>query len=50
MAIHGTFSSLEMQSKKRYKFYTCLDILGEHESFRSYKGFRIIFPKILYAI
>ena len=36
-----------MHSKRRYKICICSVILGELESFRNYKGFSIIFPKIL---
>ena len=43
-AIQSTFR-LEMHSKQRYKI--CSVIVGELESFRNYKGFSIIFPKIL---
>ena len=39
-----------MHSKRRYKICICSVILGELESFRNYKGFSIIFPKILDAI
>ena len=39
-----------MQSEGRYKTFICSVILGELESFRNYKGFSIIFPKILDAI
>ena len=39
-----------MHSKRRYKICNCSVILGELESFRNYKGFSIIFPKILNAI
>ena len=46
-AIQSTFRSLEMHSKRRYKICICSVILGELESFRNYKGFSIIFPKIL---
>ena len=46
----STFRSLEMQSEGRYKICICSVILGELESFRNYKGFSIIFPKILDAI
>ena len=42
--------SLEMHSKRRYKICICSVILGQLESFRNYKGFGIIFPKILDAI
>ena len=42
--------SLEMHSKWCYKIFICLVILGELESFRNYKGFNIIFPKISGAI
>ena len=36
-----------MYSKRRYKIRICSVILGQFESFRNYKGFRVIFPKIL---
>ena len=49
-AIQSTFSSLEMHSKRCYKICTCSVVLGQLESFRNYKGFRNIFPKILDAI
>ena len=39
-----------MHSTRRYKIYICSVILGELESFRNYKGFSLIFPKILDAI
>ena len=39
-----------MQSEGRYKTSICSVILGDLESFRNYKGFGIIFPKILDAI
>ena len=39
-----------MRSKRRYEIYICSVILGQLESFRNYKGFSIIFPKILDAI
>ena len=39
-----------MYSKWRYKVCTCSVILAEVESFRNYKGFSIICPKILDAI
>ena len=42
-----TFRSLEIHSKKRYKICICSVILGELEAFRNYKGFSVIFPKIL---
>ena len=38
-----------MHSKRRYKIYICSVVQGERESFRNYKGFSIIFPKILCA-
>ena len=38
-----------MHSKQRFKICIC-SVTGELESFRIYKGFRIIFPKILLAI
>ena len=36
-----------MHSKRRYKICICSFILGELSSFRNYKGFSIIFLKIL---
>ena len=39
-----------MRSKRGYKICICSVILGELESFRNYKGFSVIFPKILDAI
>ena len=39
-----------MHSKQRYKICISSVILGQLESFRNYKGFSIIFPKILDAI
>ena len=36
-----------MHSKKRYKICICSVIRGELEAFRNYKGFSVIFPKIL---
>ena len=39
-----------MFSKWRYKICICSVILWELESFRNYKGFSIIFPKIFDAI
>ena len=36
--------------KRRYKICICSVILGKLESFRNYKGFSCIFPKILDAI
>ena len=42
---------LEMHSSTpSYKICICSVILGQLESFRNYKGFSIIFPKILDAI
>ena len=41
---------LEMHPKRCYKICTCSVILGELESPWNYKGFIIIFPKILDAI
>ena len=41
---------LEMHSKRAYKICTCSVILGQLESRWNYKGFIIIFPKILDAI
>ena len=39
-----------MHSKRRYKICICSAIPGELEYFRNYKGYSIIFPKILGAI
>ena len=44
---YGTFRSLEKHSKGRCKICICSVILGELESFRSFKGLRIIFSKSL---
>ena len=44
------FRPLEMHSKRRYKIFIYSIILGKLEFFRNYKGFSIIFPKILDAI
>ena len=41
------FQSLETHSKKRYKICICSVILGQLESFRNFKCFSIIFPKML---
>ena len=49
-ATQSTCRSLEMHSKRRYKICICSVVLGQLESFRNYKGFGIIFPKILDAI
>ena len=49
-AIQSTFSSPEMHSKRCYKICICSVVLGQLESFRNYKGLRIIFQKILDAI
>ena len=48
--IKSTFRSLEIHSKRRYKTCICSVVLGQLESFRNYKGLRIIFPKNLDAI
>ena len=50
LAIQSRCGSLEMHSKRRYKICICLIILEELESFLNYKGFGIIFPKILHTI
>ena len=50
VSIKSTLRSLEMHFERRYKICTCQVILRELESFRNYKGFSIIFPKILDAI
>ena len=50
-AIQSRCGSLEMYSKRRYKICICFVILKElDESFLNYKGFSIIFPKILRTI
>ena len=49
-AIQSSFRSQEIHSKRRYKIEFCSVILGDFASCRNYKGFRIIFPKILDAI
>ena len=36
-----------MHSRQHYKIFICSVILGDLESFRNYKGFSTIFPKIL---
>ena len=41
---------MEMHSKRRYKIRICSVVLGQLESFRNYKSFSIILPKILDAI
>ena len=48
--IQSTFRSQEIHFKRRYKTCICSVVLGQLESFRNYKGLRIIFPKILDAI
>ena len=48
--VQSSFRSQEIHSKRRYKIGFCLVILGDFASCRNYKGFRIIFPKILDAI
>ena len=49
-AIQSTFRSLETHSKRRCKICICSVILGKLEAFRNYKGFSVIFPKILDAV
>ena len=49
-AIQITFRSLEMHSKWRYKICICSVILGELKTFRTYKGYSIIFLKSLEVI
>ena len=39
-----------MHSKQRCKICICSIIIGQLDSFRNYKGFGIIFPKILDAV
>ena len=50
-SIQSIFRPLGMHSKRRYKICIRSVVLGEleHESFRNYKGFNIIFLKILDA-
>ena len=36
-----------MHSERHYKLCNCSVILGEIESFRNYKGVRVVFPKIV---
>ena len=48
--MQSSFRSLEIHSKWRFKICIRSVILGEFESFRNYKGFSIIFPKILDVI
>ena len=48
--MQSSFRSQEIHSKWRYKTGFCSVILGDFASFRNYKGFRIIFLKILDAI
>ena len=50
-SIQSIFRPLGMHSKRRYKICIRSVVLGEleHESFRNYKGFSIIFLKILDA-
>ena len=49
-AIQSSFRSQEIHSKRRYKIGFCSVNLGDFASCRNYKGFRIIFPKILDVI
>ena len=42
-ALQSTFRSQEMHYNRHYKICSCSVILGQLESFRSYKGFSIIF-------
>ena len=44
------YRSVEIHTERRYKICICLVSLGDFESFRNYKGFSIIFMKILDAI
>ena len=48
--MHSTFRSVETHSRRRYKICICSVILGELEAFHNFKGFSVIFPKILDAI
>ena len=43
------YRSVEMHSKAPYNICICSVILGQLEPFRNYKGFSMIFPKILDA-
>ena len=49
-AIQSSFRFLEIHSKRRYKLCIRSIILGHFESFRNFKGFSIIFPKVLDAV
>ena len=51
-AIQSSFRSQEKHSRRRYKIGSCSVTLGDFASFtcRNYRGFRIIFPKMLDAI
>ena len=49
-AIQSSFRTLEIHPKRRYKICICSVILGDFESFRNCKGFRLIFPKLLVTI
>ena len=46
----NTLKALLGYYKRRYKICMCTVTLGEPESFRIYKGFSIIIPRILYAV
>ena len=45
-AIQSTLCYLEMHSKRSYKNCICFVTLGELESFRNYRGWRVIFAII----
>ena len=49
-AIQSTFRYVQMHSKAPCNICICSVILGQLEPFRNYKGFSMIFPKILDAI
>ena len=49
-AVQNTFRPLEMHSDRRFKIWICSAIYRELESFRNYKGFKIIFSKTSDAI
>ena len=49
-AIQSSFRFLEIHSKGRYKLCIRSIILGHFESFRNFKGFIIIFQKVLDAV
>ena len=48
-AIQSTFRPLALHSRRRYIACICSDVLGKFESFRNYKGFGIVFSRVLDA-